>query len=571
MLCLPLVRKRDLKVDGENTDILTIPANSSKEFVITLSNPNNRVARFNFYYRGDLPSGVDAGYIEKDGYNITPPTAGINLESEGAGSSNIYLVKVSNISDSEVTLTLGVGVGLDYNDLTLPSNGNLFRKIKTTGLVSEVLKDDIMNRLNYTDPEQTFITGEDPNNYIWYSGKLWRAVSIDPSDNSVKLITQWNISAIPYNSVNNSAFSGSYMEMWLNDTSVDGFLGNLRAPESFIKMNSVWNATEAIDTTKPPETAMVTDAVGLLNLYEYTMSCIGTTYNTGYLNNGLEWWSLTPSDSANIYYVSYIGDLSAFSTARAYGIRPVINLKSSIKIIDGAGTSDDPYRLEGDKDANLSGTLLNTRYSGEYLAFGTGENTLYRIVSHETEGLTKITSAEPLKKNYSFITSIFDINSNINYSNSVTISIYLNEEYLQDYVGNDYINMIENNTTWYLGKVGYGANYCLAKYKDESMVSITTSTIAKIGLLRLGELEAGQFERYLEKGVESPTKERTVSYSLLTPYSSTNMRDINAYGSAGDYVPNTIRGIKPAMNLKSNVIITGGDGTKENPFTIALQ
>ena len=29
-------------------------------------------------------------------------------------------------------------------------------------------------------------------------------------------------------------------------------------------------------------------------------------------------------------------------------------------------------------------------------------------------------------------------------------------------------------------------------------------------------------------------------------------------------------GIKPAMNLKSNVVITGGDGTKTNPFTIKL-
>ena len=44
--------------------------------------------------------------------------------------------------------------------------------------------------INTTDPDQTFITGENPNNYIWYSGKLWRALSIDTSDNSVKLVTQ---------------------------------------------------------------------------------------------------------------------------------------------------------------------------------------------------------------------------------------------------------------------------------------------------------------------------------------------------------------------------------------------
>ena len=54
--------------------------------------------------------------------------------------------------------------------------------------------------------------GSNPNNYIWYSGKLWRAVSIDTSDNSVKLVTKWNISAIPYSS-GSSTFEGSYMEV----------------------------------------------------------------------------------------------------------------------------------------------------------------------------------------------------------------------------------------------------------------------------------------------------------------------------------------------------------------------
>ena len=84
----------------------------------------------------------------------------------------------------------------------------------TTGPVADVLLSGVGNNgtIDTTDPEQTFITGTNPNNYIWYSGKLWRAVSIDPSDNSVKLVTQWNISALPYNAGNNTAFKGSYME-----------------------------------------------------------------------------------------------------------------------------------------------------------------------------------------------------------------------------------------------------------------------------------------------------------------------------------------------------------------------
>ncbi|HIS38620.1 MAG TPA: hypothetical protein IAB45_03820 [Candidatus Onthousia faecavium] len=199
--------------------------------------------------------------------------------------------------------------------------------------------------INTTDPDQTFITGEDPNNYIWYSGKLWRAVSIDPDDNSVKLVTQWNISIIPYNAFANTAFEGSYMEEWLNDTSVDGFLGNLRDYENFIKLDSVWNATETTATTKPAETTMVTDPVGLLNIYEYTMSYSGTTYSNGYLNNGLYWWCITPYSWSSVRWVHYNGSVIGNSSTNAFGVRPSLNLKSNVQIVTGTGTKTDPFVL----------------------------------------------------------------------------------------------------------------------------------------------------------------------------------------------------------------------------------
>ena len=422
--------------------------------------------------------------------------------------------------------------------------------------------------INTEDPDQTFITGTDPNNYIWYSGKLWRAVSIDPDDNSVKLVTQWNISVISYNPNNQTAFEESYMEQWLNDTSVDGFLGNLRDYENFIKTDSAWNATLTTDTTKPPETTMVTDTVGLLNIYEYTMSYSGTTYQNGYLNNGLAWRTLTP------YSASYVRDVydngSAYYNAPMvpYGVRPSINLKSNVKIVSGDGTENNPYRLEGDNDSNLNGTLLNTRYSGEYIQFGIGENTLYRIVSHETSGLTKITSAEPLKSSGSFIESAFG--DTVTYSSGNTIGTFLNGEYLTSYVGDSYSSMIESNTTWYLGTVGIRDSYRLAKYSSTTGNDLTTSTTtAQVGLLRSGELMAGQFERYTIKGGTSSTG-LTAYYWTLTPYNTYNVRNVHNAGNADCNIPSYTYGTRPSMNLKSSVIITGGSGTKSDPFVLSL-
>ena len=422
--------------------------------------------------------------------------------------------------------------------------------------------ENIPEENQYIVGEDTFITGEDPNNYIWYSGKLWRAVSVNNSG-TTKLVTQWNISAIPYNASGNTAFEGSYMEDWLNDTSVDGFLGNLRDYENFIVTDAVWDATlddrDIGSIQRPNGTTTVTTSVGLLNMYEYQSSNNGET--NGYLNNGLNWWTLTPYSSFNVRDVDYRGYTSYNDPSNANGVRPSINLKSNVRIVNGDGTIDNPYRLEGDNDTSLSGTLLNTRYSGEYVRFGTDENNLYRIVSHETDGLTKITSAEPLKSSGEFIESTFDSNYSANYSSTNTIGTFLNGEYLTSYVDSTYSNMIEDSTTWYLGTVGSDANYRLAKYTDTNMSGLTSSTTnAKVGLLRMGELMAGQFGKY----------GNNTSYWTLTPYSSSSVRDVNDRGSTYSTNPSSAYGVRPSMNLKSNVQITSGTGTKSEPFVLTL-
>ncbi len=416
--------------------------------------------------------------------------------------------------------------------------------------------------IDTTDSEQTFITGTDPNNYIWYSGKLWRAVSIDPSDNSVKLVTQWSISALTYNDSGNQNFKDSYMGQWLNDTSVDGFLGNLREPEKFIKTDSIWNATSIDPTniTKPAKTTLITYAVGLLNNYEYTMSYKNATYSTGYLNDGLSWWALTPWYASDLSNVKDYGSISSSTAANVRAVRPVINLKATVKIIDGDGTSSNPYILQGDNDKPQN-VLLSTRYSGEYIRFGTGENNLYRIVSHENGTGTKITSAIPLKDSGSYKQLSFGSSSIFSKDN--TIGTFLNGDYLANgtYLTSSQVDMIEDDTTWYLGTLDAG-NYKLAKYQDVTGSSLTTSTTtAKVGLLRLGELMAGQFDRY----------GNNAEYWAITPYSTSSAYVRQVY-NAGDsiYASSTSSlGLRPAMNLKSTVKIVSGKGTKSEPFVIS--
>ena len=334
-------------------------------------------------------------------------------------------------------------------------------------------------------------------------------------------------------------------------------------------MDSVWNATASTSASKPAKTTMITAPVGLINIYEYVMTYKSTTtYQRGYLNNGLDWWILNPANASSNYYIYIDGTIFTSSYTSGFGVRPAINLKPGIKIVDGTGTETDPYRLEGDNDKDLNGTKLNTRYSGEYIRFGTGENNLYQIVSHETSGLTKITSAEPLKNNAVYIFIAFGNNSL--YSSTNTIGSFLNNNYLNpanDYLTPSQVNMIENSTTWYLGNVLAGQHYRIAKYTNTSMTTTTTSTTAKVGLLRMGELLASQSQRYMLKGEETYTN--NIRIWLLTPFGNTQVWHLHQNSSLSTYPYTNTIAIKPVMNLKEDISIISGDGTMEKPFVLA--
>ncbi len=529
------------------------PSTNNDTLTVTVTNSSDRTVKNSLYYYTLSDSSITIGYAFDT--STVPSVTGVSVDK---GKSLTYKIKIAGASGK--TIRIGSSMGLVNSNLTLPSGASAFDQFSQT--VSKTLLAGVGNNgtIDTSDSEQTFITGTNPNNYIWYSGKLWRAVSIDPSDNSVKLVTQWNISALPYNASGNTAFEGSYMEQWLNDTSVDGFLGNLREPDKFIKTDSVWNATLTTTTTKPEKTTMVTDAVGLLNIYEYTMSYKNATSSTGYLNNGLYWWTLIPYSTSDVRIVNGYGNVGYSSPANSGGSRPSVNLKSAVKIIDGDGTVDNPYRLQGDND-NPTGALLSTRYSGEYISFGTDENNLYRIVSHENGAGTKITSAIPLKDSGSYKSIKFG--SNTTFSKDNTIGTFLNGDYLTSstYLTSDQVNMIEDNTTWYLGTVG-NTNYKLAKYQDATSSNLTTSTTtAKVGLLRLGELMAGQFDKY----------GNNTTYWTLTPYSASYVRNVGSYGDVGSRSPTSSSGSRPSMNLKSTVKIVSGTGTKSDPFQLSVQ
>ena len=70
-------------------------------------------------------------------------------------------------------------------------------------------------------------------------------------------------------------------------------------------------------------------------------------YNNDWLYNSSNQWAITPHGglSSNVFYLQRSGHLYSIDAFYNFEIRPVVYLKSNIKIIGGNGTKNNPYTL----------------------------------------------------------------------------------------------------------------------------------------------------------------------------------------------------------------------------------
>ena len=412
-------------------------------------------------------------------------------------------------------------------------------------------------------------------NYVWYSGKMWRITAIYP-DGRLKMITEDIITSI--DGYENSTYEGSWLYQWLNED----FLNTLYDPNKTIidRENSYWNSSDSVP---------VYGVVGSLNEYEYQQSYKNTShasYEDGYLNIKFTWYLIDNN------YVLNSGNCDPISSNLVgISVRPSIYLSSNA-ILQGNGTINSPYRIEGDIPiANSNATLLNTRISGEYVIF---KNELYRIVEIE-ENTTKIVRVDYLRNSENtvlkkIVASTRYFGSNSNTQTDKYWDYYLNNIWLKEIFEID-ANDVNPELTYdgllttgkyYLGKssingqtMSYKAAIC-SDVDNENYVKpingenacerITDTYIGYVGLLRVGEMFSTQSQ--LGSGGNSATDMYLITpiggaYGVVAKISQTGSRGYGHYGSSGDSLA-----VRPTLNIKSDVVILGGDGTINNPFII---
>ena len=160
------------------------------------------------------------------------------------------------------------------------------------------------------------------------------------------------------------------------------------------------------------------------------------------------------------------------------------------------------------------------------------------------------------------------------FSTTITYGKGTTDDYWDYYLNNTWYNALDPSyqnmiveSTYYIGtntgSTGYKASICATASNTVTTKDCTKTTsvwTGKVGLPRYGEMFASQ----QESGYSSSS-----NMWLLNPYSASNVWYVHHDGYGNSISPLNTRGGRPSINLKSNIKITGGNGTKDNPFEIS--
>ena len=83
-------------------------------------------------------------------------------------------------------------------------------------------------------------------------------------------------------------------------------------------------------------------------LYNWNYSSYSDCKNNDWLyNSSIYQWTIMPnaSYSKTVFNVNTSGYVTSYGAYSSRGVRPVVHLKSNIKIVEGDGSSSNPYQL----------------------------------------------------------------------------------------------------------------------------------------------------------------------------------------------------------------------------------
>ncbi len=251
-----------------------------------------------------------------------------------------------------------------------------------------------------------YFRGSDVDNYLLYSGRLFRIVGID-QDGGIKLISD-EVNTVIYDGRDESV--DSYVDDWLNNVYLDtlnqDYLTDTSVCSDYIDTNITCN-----DVLK--------ENISSLSLYDYMQA----NDTESYLNNGSYFWLKSKKSDNTTWYVDPEGISSTTTNKVSLGVRPVITLKKDLVVVSGDGSDSNPYTIE-----NVIAFNLSDAYVGSYVSFS---DYLFRIMSNGDT--TRLVMVDDMDKHiFSTYSNAFETNRR----NS--LAYYLNHDFYNS-LDSDYL------------------------------------------------------------------------------------------------------------------------------------
>ena len=237
--------------------------------------------------------------------------------------------------------------------------------------------------------------GSDPNNYVTFNNETWRIIgvfSVDDGTGNVeerlKLIRDESIGNMAWDSNNTNKWPNATLNTnlnswgyWTDSLSEDAknmigdavwYLGGTsdytsasngltshwysyeRGTKVYIGRSTSWTGKVGLmylsDYGYATSGGTTTDRNSCLNkeLYKWNSSDFSDCKNNDWIFNSSAEWTITPSASnyRSVFDLGPTGSVLNNNASGTYGVRPVVFLKSSIKIVDGDGSRWNPYILQ---------------------------------------------------------------------------------------------------------------------------------------------------------------------------------------------------------------------------------
>lgn len=401
-------------------------------------------------------------------------------------------------------------------------------------LLTYLPEDDILiqkeNGLIKNEDNTYYFKGQVENNFVYYSGRLWRIIKTT-KDKNIVLISEEIQTLMPYGE--DIEYQNSYLYNYLNN--IDEYsLFYKTLNNTDILVNTQYCEDVVTDTENVTCEATKSDyQITLLNLKDY----LNSGANEGFLNNNTYFWLMDFNQNNELYYVFDKGGINTTSEYKTihHGVRPVITIDGTLLLTSGDGTKGNPYSLDEYEDYKLINVGV-----GEYLEYN---NNLWRIISKQDKSVKAIMEGyikendQEIEKIFSTKNNTFDINDKNN------IAYYLN---------NDYYNSLNNKE--YLVKGPFYTGKYTTDTRDYKLV-YKEKINAYIGLPQVGDL-------YIN------TYNNTLTSLAITDHMNNILYIINENNSLYTSKINEKEKIRPVINLDGNLIALSGEGTKESPYII---